>query len=101
MKKSPCPARLFLTELLPYYLCLQTIIAAGFRLEELGGMRELLDGAGGQGVVLIPCEPSLLGLPTAEALQKTEPDWDRPMPAHWVHGGGWGATRVLALAGLG
>ena len=72
-----------------------TIILAGFYLEEIPVFRELLDAAGGQDITLLPCMPWLLDLSVDEALDEGEPQWDKPMPDTWVHGGGWGSRKVI------
>jgi hypothetical protein len=78
------------------------LILAGWYIEELAATRVLLDGAleGGTGVALIPATPALLEAPVGLAFQSMEPDWGAPVPADWVHGGGWGAQRTIAFSGL-
>lgn len=71
-----------------------TIILAGFYLEELPAIRQLLDAAGGHNITLVPSMPWLLDLPLHRALAEGEPQWDQPMPQTWVQGGGWGQRRV-------
>jgi hypothetical protein len=71
-----------------------TIVLAGFYLEELPAIRQLLDAAGGVNITLVPCMPWLLDLPLHRALAEGEPQWDQPMPQTWVQGGGWGRRRV-------
>lgn len=76
------------------------VVLAGFYLEEVPGMRFVLDEMGGHGIVLIPCTPDLLHQPLGRVLQETEPAWHEPMPSDWVHGGGWGQQRVVVFANL-
>jgi hypothetical protein len=71
-----------------------TIILAGFYLEELPAIRQLLDAAGGHNITLVPSMPWLLDLPLHRALAEGEPQWDQPMPQTWVQGGGWGQRKV-------
>ncbi|GAB4822546.1 hypothetical protein N2152v2_009592 [Parachlorella kessleri] len=77
------------------------LVLAGFYLEELAGVRAMLDKAGGQGITVIPCTPQLLGMPLGQALQQPEPRWEDAMPPNWVHGGGWGMQRMVLFSGLG
>jgi len=72
-----------------------TIILAGFYLEELPAIRQLIDAAGAYSITLVPSMPWLLDLPLHRAIAEGEPQWDQPMPQTWVQGGGWGQRRVV------
>jgi hypothetical protein len=76
------------------------VVLAGFYVEELPGVRHMLDQAGGGDVVLIPCSPDLLPQPLNLVLQLPEPAWEQPVPDDWVDGGGWGRQRIALCAGL-
>lgn len=76
------------------------LVLAGFYIEELATVRELLDQVGGQAVRVIPTTPSLLTQPLHEAVRVAEPRWDQPVPPDWLHGGGWGQQRMLLMANL-
>lgn len=41
----------------------------------------------------LPLTPQVISLP--------EPHWDQPIPADWVHGGGWGTQRMVFFSGMG
>lgn len=77
------------------------LVIAGFFLEELAGVRALLDQVGGQGIALVPSTPELLRAPLGYVLKVEEPAWDKPMPVSWKHGGGWGAQRIVLMSGMG
>ncbi|KAL4436074.1 hypothetical protein ABPG77_005522 [Micractinium sp. CCAP 211/92] len=76
------------------------LVLAGFYLEELATVRQLLDQAGGQAVKVVPSTRALLHAPLADALAQPEPAWDRPVPPDWEHGGGWGQQKMAVMAGL-
>ena len=76
------------------------VVLAGFYVEELANVRHLLDSVGGERVRVLPTSPELLGAPAYVALQSAEPAWDRPVPADWQHGGGWGQQRMALIAGI-
>jgi hypothetical protein len=78
-----------------------TIILAGFYLEELPAIRQLIDAAGGHNITLVPSMPWLLDLPLHRAIAEGEPQWDQPMPQTWVQGGGWGRRRVALFNDIG
>lgn len=78
----------------------QTLVLAGFYIEELATVRQLLDQVGGQAVRVVPSTPALLHAPLAEALAQPEPAWDRPVPPDWEQGGGWGQQRMAVMAGV-
>ncbi|KAL4422471.1 hypothetical protein ABPG75_008668 [Micractinium tetrahymenae] len=76
------------------------LVLAGFYLEELATVRQLLDQVGGQAIRVVPSTPALLHGPLAEALGQPEPAWDQPAPPDWQHGGGWGQQKMAVMAGL-
>ena len=78
----------------------QVLVLAGFYIEELATVRELLDQVGWQAVRVIPTTPPMLTQPLHQALRAPEPRWDQPVPPNWLHGGGWGQQRMLLMAGL-
>ncbi|EFN60130.1 hypothetical protein CHLNCDRAFT_133513 [Chlorella variabilis] len=76
------------------------LVLAGFFLEELATVRQLLDSIGGETVRVLPTTPALLRAPAYEALLAPEPAWDRPAPPEWQPGGGWGQQRMALMAGI-
>jgi hypothetical protein len=76
------------------------LVLAGFHLEELATVRALLDQVGGEAVRVVPTTPALLYAPATEALHHPEAPWDRPVPADWLPGGGWGQQRMVLMAGI-
>jgi hypothetical protein len=76
------------------------VILAGFYVEELPGVRHLLDQADGHHITLVPCLPEYLSQPLAAVLQLPEPAWEEPVPTQWVDGGGWGRQRTVLFSGL-
>ena len=77
-----------------------TLVLAGFYIEELATVRQLLDEVGGNEVRVIPSTPALLAAPVHEAMAAAEPRWDQPVPPDWLHGGGWGQQRMILASGL-
>lgn len=77
------------------------IIVAGFLIEELPVLRQLLDSVEGHEICMIPTTPDLLMKPVGHViLGSQEPAWNMPMPSTWIHGGGWGQKRVILFHDL-
>lgn len=81
------------------------ILAAGFPVEELAGIRVLLDGLGGQDIPVIPSSSALiLQKPCEQAVIEEEPKWEEPLSMNQqlqAEQGGWGKHRVLLFSGIG
>ncbi|PRW60368.1 hypothetical protein C2E21_1188 [Chlorella sorokiniana] len=77
-----------------------TLVLAGFYIEEIAGVRQLLDEIGAAEVKVVPTTPERLYRPLGEVLATPEPQWDQPVPDDWQAGGGWGQQPMVLMAGL-
>ncbi|EFJ48355.1 hypothetical protein VOLCADRAFT_90942 [Volvox carteri f. nagariensis] len=78
----------------------EAVVLAGFRPEEHGVVRALLDSAGGHVVKVLPVTEAMLYGTVDEAVQSGEQDWSAPRPLGGPRGGGWGAQRTVLFSGL-
>ena len=96
----PCCPRLLPDTPNPARSPRQALLLAGFYIEELATVRQLLDQVGADSVRVLPSTPAALHEPVAAALAAPQPAWDRPVSPEWMHGGGWGQQRMVLMAGL-
>ncbi|GIL58408.1 hypothetical protein Vafri_13539, partial [Volvox africanus] len=79
----------------------EAVVVAGFRPEEHGVVRALLDSAGGHVVKVLPVTESMLYGTVDEAVHLAEQDWAAPRVPDGPRGGGWGSQRTVLFSGLG
>ncbi|GLI61119.1 hypothetical protein VaNZ11_003392, partial [Volvox africanus] len=79
----------------------EAVVLAGFRPEEHGLVRALLDTAGGHVVKVLPVTESMLYGTVDEAVHLAEQDWAAPRAPDGPRGGSWGSQRTVLFAGLG
>ena len=78
------------------------VLLAGFRVEEVPRVRELLDELGGHDVPVLPVPQAYLERPLIDALQIQEPDWEAPRSDDTfpIRGGEFGSRRCAVFSGL-
>lgn len=84
----------------------EAVVLAGFRPDELGVVRAVLDAAGGSAIKVLPAtSAAMLQASVDEIVWSPERDWSTPaddggMSTAGLLSGGWGAQRVVLFSGL-